>query len=139
MGKNHKYNLGLILLAQENNRCLQGVPEDISLSDDKNSLYAKVHFQVRGFLLFFCFAVFLFVFGEEEGKEEGGVLVLFVNLLPSKGLSFSPRKCRHTHFYTIPLGHGSLLSFQIYLPIQRQITELLSASRRINPFQTEAI
>lgn len=44
MGKNHKYNLGLILLAQENNRCLQGVPEDISLSDDKNSLYAKVHF-----------------------------------------------------------------------------------------------
>jgi len=44
MGENHKYNLGLIFLAQENNKCLQGIPEDISLSDDKNSLYAKVHF-----------------------------------------------------------------------------------------------
>ena len=32
--KNHKYNLGLILLAQENNKRLQGVPEDILLSDE---------------------------------------------------------------------------------------------------------
>lgn len=43
-GKNYKYNLGLILSAQENNKRLQGVPEDILLSDDEHSLYAKVHF-----------------------------------------------------------------------------------------------
>ena len=99
----------------------------------------KVHFQVSGFSLFTCFAVFFFVFGEEEGKEEGGVLVLFVNLMLSKGLSFSPGKMQ-THIFTHnSTGPGSLLSFQFYLPIQKQITELLSASQRINPFQTEAI
>lgn len=59
----------------------------------------KVHFQVSGFSLFTCFAVFFFVFGEEEGKEEGGVLVLFVNLMLSKGLSFSPGKMQ-THIFT---------------------------------------
>lgn len=88
--KNHKYDLGLILLAQENNKRPQGVPEDILLSDE-SSFPGQWLFVADLFCsVFLCFW---------RGRRRGGVLVLFVNLMLSKGLSFSPGKMQ-THIFT---------------------------------------